>query len=174
MSTWYEGMVKLAKFLAQIGATMYTLLIFIIVYSVIMRYFLRMPDIRTFFISCWLMGIGFLLGLSYTLHVRGHITVDIVFLRLPLRWKYILSIGYLLIIIVYCILLLPTAVTWAWISTLHNELDSSMVVIAPPVWWYRWVLVISLITFLTQAVVELIYAVKFREKFIEELARPKV
>lgn len=125
-------------------------LIFVTVYSVFSRYFLRNPDIRCFFVSNWLLGISFLLGGAYTLYVGGHVSVDIIFQRLPPYVKKLLTMIDLLVILVFGFVMLLNSISYAWRSTLIDEKDSTMVVFSPPIWWYKWFIAISLVLIILQ------------------------
>jgi len=58
------------------------LLMIITVYGVVMRYFLRSPDVRVFFLSIWFWGFIFLLGFGHALYEKTHVFVDILYNRL--------------------------------------------------------------------------------------------
>jgi len=126
------------------------------VYGVVCRYFLREPDVRVFFISVWIMGIGYLFGFGYTLLLKGHVSVDILYQYLPAKVKRVLDVVSLIVIVLVCITLLISAIPYAWRSTLINELDSTMPMFAPPIWWYKWVLVIALVMAAFQAFSEIL------------------
>jgi len=128
----------------------------VVVYGVACRYFLREPDVRVFFISVWIVGISYLFGFGYTLLLKGHVSVDILYQYLPAKARRALDIVSLMVIIFVCVTLLINAIPYAWRSTLMNELDSTMPMFAPPIWWYKWVLVIALIMAILQAVSEIL------------------
>mgnify|MGYP000430340960 CR=1 FL=1 len=135
-------------------------LTFVIVYGVICRYFLRQPDVRVYFLSVWIMGICYLFSFGYTLLLRGHVSVDILYNYLPKKARRVLDLIGLAVIVISCIVLLPSAISYAWRSTLINELDSTMPMFAPPIWWYKWCLVIALILAAFQTVAELFKTLK--------------
>jgi len=117
----------------------------IVVYGVLCRYFFRAPDIRTFFLSNWLYGIVFLLGCAYTLQIKGHIVVDVLYIRLSPKVKKAFDLLNLFTYLLFCSIMIPTSISLAWYSYSINELDSTMVFFSPPIWWYKWFIVISLI-----------------------------
>ncbi|MEM2005311.1 MAG: TRAP transporter small permease subunit [Zestosphaera sp.] len=154
---------KLSTKLAFLNGYLALVLTFLVTYGVICRYFLREPDVRVFFISNWILGIVFLFGFGYTLLTKGHISMDIVYMHLPPKAKHALDILSLLSIIACCIAILPNTVVLSWRSTLMWEMDSTMPVFAPPIWWYKWILVFALILAVLQASSLLVKTVRKRK-----------
>lgn len=115
------------------------------VYSTIMRYILRAPDVRAYFISIWLWGIIFLLGFGYALYEKSHILVDIIYNYASNRARRILGMLSLLICLLCLVIVLPNYIQLAWRSYIINELDSTIPLYSPPVWWYKWLLVFTFI-----------------------------
>lgn len=151
------------------AGVLYIFLVFVVVYGTLTRYFIRMPDIRVFFISYWLMGTGFLLVLAHTLNKETHIRVDLLYDKLSPSKKYFFRLMQIIAVTLFILIVLPTAISWAYRSFQVGELDSSMVIIAPPVWWYRWVLVVALVMFIIQGMVEIAYSLRFREDILKKL-----
>lgn len=67
-------------------------MIAIMVYEVIMRYFFNAPSLWAFEISLFMYGAYIALAGGYTLLVKGHVNVDIIWGRLPLRWRSIVDV----------------------------------------------------------------------------------
>lgn len=67
-------------------------MIAIMVYEVIMRYFFNAPSLWAFEISLFMYGAYIVLAGGYTLLVKGHVNVDIIWGRLPLRWRSIVDV----------------------------------------------------------------------------------
>ena len=63
-----------------------------VVSEVIMRYFFNRPTIWQYELSLFIFGGFFVLAGAYTLAVRGHVSVDILYSHLPLRWRAILDV----------------------------------------------------------------------------------
>ncbi|MEM4888537.1 MAG: TRAP transporter small permease subunit [Thermosphaera sp.] len=118
-------------------------LVFLTVYSTILRYVFREPDVRAFFLSTWLWGIIFLLGFGYALYEKAHIQVDLIYNHVSMRTKRILFITGLSVCLISLIAVLPNYVQLAWRSYLINERDSTIPIFSPPVWWYKWLLVFT-------------------------------
>lgn len=139
-------------------------LTFTVVYGVLARYAFGRADARAFFFSVWLYGILFVLGGAYTLLEGGHVSVDVVFNKLPRRVKRVLEQFDLLVVAAGAVILTWVGIPIAWRSFVIWEVDSSLgILFAPPIWWYKWVAVIGSVLILLQALVLLAKAVLRRE-----------
>ena len=145
-----EGIDKLTTKIAFSSQFLTLILIFVTVYTVTCRYFLRMPDIRTFYISIWLYGILFLLGCAYNILIRRHTTIDLLYMRLSPRGKAIFDWISLFLTLLLCILLLPISASKAWYSYLIDERDSTMIEYTPIIWWYKFIVIFVFILVLLQ------------------------
>ena len=67
-------------------------MIAIMVWEVIMRYFFTAPSLWAYEISLFMYGAYIALAGGYTLLVKGHVNVDIIWGRLPLRWRSIVDV----------------------------------------------------------------------------------
>jgi len=67
-------------------------MIAIMVSEVIMRYFFNAPTLWAYEISLFMYGSYIALAGGYTLLVKGHVNVDIIWGRLPLRWRSIVDV----------------------------------------------------------------------------------
>lgn len=129
------------------------ILTFLVVYGVFMRYLVGRADARVIFVSVWLYGILFVLGGGYTLLEGGHVSVDIIYKKLPQKVKKALNIFNYLMIIGCCLIIIYISLPLAYQSFLQKEVDSSLgVVFAPPIWWFKWIPVIGLVLMLFQAI----------------------
>ena len=136
-------------------------LMIVIAYSVIVRYLFESPDIRTYFISLWLYGLLFVLGGAYTLLAGSHASVDILYKKLPLRWRRFLGVFDMTIVAISTAILVLVGIPIAWRSFLIWEVDSSLgILFAPPIWWYKWIGVIGSALLTIQAVVEILKRVR--------------
>ena len=144
-----------------LGTTVVFLMMVITVYSVIRRYFLRDPDLWAFSITYWIFGIMFLFGCGYAIYYGIHTSVDIIYNKVSRNGKLILETIITLSYLIPAILLIPHAINYAWRSTIAGERDVTIPVISPPVWWYKWILLISLILIIPAAILG--YVKKFKE-----------
>lgn len=123
-------------------ALMYIALVIVgvVVYGVAVRYFVGRADVRSMFLSVWMYGALFVLGGAYTLLEKGHVSVDIIYSRLPAGVKKALDLLNLSVIIACCGVILYVNLPIAVQSFQLREVDSSLgVVFAPPIWWFKWV-----------------------------------
>lgn len=129
------------------------ILTFLIVYGVLARYLIGRADARVIFTSVWLYGILFVLGGGYTLLEGGHVSVDIIYKKLPEKAKKVLDILNYAMIIACCAIIIYISLPLAYQSFLQREVDSSLgIVFAPPIWWFKWIPVIGLALMLLQAI----------------------
>jgi len=140
--------VRLARFLMYLTLA----IVLVVVYGVFTRYFIGRADARVIFVSVWLYGSLFALGGGFTLLEKGHVSVDIVYKKLPSRIKRALDIINLLLIIFCGAVIIYVSLPLAYESFLKREVDSSLgIVFAPPIWWFKWVPVIAVILIVLQA-----------------------
>jgi TRAP-type mannitol/chloroaromatic compound transport system permease small subunit len=132
-------------------------LIFLVVYGVIMRYFLKMPDVRAFFMAVWLYGSLAVLGASYTLYRRGHVSFDLIYQKLRPKARKMLDIIDLFVVFVVSLIIIAVSIPFAWNSFLINERDSSLgLLYSPPIWWYKWLGVFAVGILAIQAVLMIV------------------
>ena len=125
----------------------------VVVYEVATRYFLRTADSRAIFVSVWLYGMLFALGGAYTLKEGGHVSVDILYRKMPNNFKKFLDVLDIGIVMISGIVLILVGAPIAWRSFVIREVDSSLgIVFAPPIWWYKWVALISVVLITLQTV----------------------
>jgi len=67
-------------------------MILIMVWEIVMRYFFNSPSLWAYETSLFMYGAYIALAGGYTLLVKGHVNVDIIWGRLPLRWRSIVDI----------------------------------------------------------------------------------
>ena len=67
-------------------------MIAIVVWEVIMRYFFNAPSLWAYEISLFMYGAYIALAGGYTLLVKGHVNVGIIWGRLSLRWQSIVDV----------------------------------------------------------------------------------
>ncbi|ACZ19685.1 TRAP transporter small permease subunit [Thermanaerovibrio acidaminovorans] len=136
----------------------------VVVYGVTVRYFVGRADVRAMFLSVWMYGIMFVVGGAYTLLEGGHVSVDIVYNRLPKPLRKALDVLNLGIIALCCGVILYINLPIAYDSYIQREVDSSLgVVFAPPIWWLKWVPVLGVALMGAQALSLLVHRFKDRE-----------
>jgi TRAP-type mannitol/chloroaromatic compound transport system permease small subunit len=130
-------------------------LLLIVLYEVFMRYAFNSPTIWGFEATTFLYGIHYMFGLAYTDVQDGHVRVDILTARLPLKVQHIISI------ITICILFLPvmTCMTiwsfkYAWTSFTFGEVNSTSW--APPIWPLKIIMAVTFLFLLLQGISNLL------------------
>jgi TRAP-type mannitol/chloroaromatic compound transport system permease small subunit len=132
--------------IASLSSYLVLVTIFANFFSAFLRYVFRAPNMWFFFISTWSMGLLCLLGAAYTLKTGGHIYVDLLYNKINSpNIRQVLDYLVLTATLVSLAVLLYISSLAAWYSTIINEADETYVLIRPPIWWYKWFLVASLV-----------------------------
>lgn len=85
-----------------------------LIYEVVARYVFHRPTIWSYDITYMIYGAHFLLGAAYTLRVKGHIRIDLVYMKFPLRGRAFIDVaGYLFIFFPVMVILLISAIDMA-------------------------------------------------------------
>jgi len=102
------------------------------IWEVILRYIFNSPTIWAFDAAYLIFGAYGVLGGAYTLYFRGHVNVDILYGRLPLRVRAIVDLVTSIFFFLFCGLLLWKGGEMAWDSLKILERGSSAW--SPPVY----------------------------------------
>lgn len=129
-------------------------MIAIMVYEVIMRYFFNAPSLWAFEISLFMYGAYIALAGGYTLLVKGHVNVDIIWGRLPLRWRSIVDVVtaalfFLFVGVLFKESLEATVQSW-------QVMETTMTWWGPPYYPLRTVLPVASLLLLLQGLAKLI------------------
>lgn len=93
-------------------------MILVTVYDVILRYFFGAPTVWAYETTWMIYAAFFVLSGGYTLLHGGHISVDVLFLKLKPRTQALLTAIYLLVLLLpFTIVIIIWSVPWAWHST---------------------------------------------------------
>ncbi|MBA7475518.1 hypothetical protein ES707_10889 [subsurface metagenome] len=120
------------------------------VYEVVMRYFFNRPTIWVWEINGFLLCIFIALGGGYTLLVRGHVRVDIVYDFFSTRVKAIMDLITSFFIFLFLGILLWQGVEQGLLSL--ERLESTHTFFRPPIYPFKIILAIGTFLFLLQAV----------------------
>ncbi|MEW6374905.1 MAG: TRAP transporter small permease subunit [Thermodesulfobacteriota bacterium] len=102
------------------------------IWEVILRYIFNAPTIWAFDAAYLIFGAYGVLGGAYTLYFKGHVNVDILYGRFPLRAKAIVDLATSIFFFLFCGLLLWKGGEMAWDSLKIMERGSSAW--SPPVY----------------------------------------
>jgi TRAP-type mannitol/chloroaromatic compound transport system permease small subunit len=126
----------------------------IVSYEVIMRYFFRAPTTWAWDINVQLLAIIVFFGGGYLLLHDGHVRVDVLYGRLPAKWKTILDLITSPIFFLYL-----GAVLWKFIVLTLDSIEEREVtntLFAPPVYPLKIVCSFGFFLFLMQGVARFI------------------
>ncbi len=98
VSRLLKGIDKISVYMGWAASMLVAPQVLALIYEVFARYALGSPTIWSYDTTYMLYGTHFLLGAAYTLHVKGHIRIDVIYGRLsPRRQAWIDIICYLFI-----------------------------------------------------------------------------
>jgi len=120
------------------------------VYEVAMRYFFNRPTIWVWEINGFLLSVFVALGGGYTLLVRGHVRVDIVYDYLSPRAKAITDTVTSLFIFLFLGILLWQGIEQGLLSL--ERLETTHTMFRPPIYPFKIILALGTFLFLLQAV----------------------
>ena len=123
-------------------------------YEVVMRYVFNAPTKWVFEFNYLLHGPYFLLLGAYTFAVNGHVNVDIVYSKLPLRVRAAVDIITMPILLYFLFVMLLSGIQFSANSFSFRETLSSAW--APPVYPVKMVIPAAALLFILQAAAKLI------------------
>ena len=127
----------------------------VIVFTAVLRYFFDIAVDWGFEVSVFIYGVHCLLGGCYTMVLKGHIAVDSIPRRLPVRWQKYIEIISFIIVIAVCLVAVWQGSIWAWKSTKIWEHSIHQTVFNPPIWWFKWTIPISAALIIIQSLADL-------------------
>jgi len=131
-------------------------LLVVVVYEVIMRYAFNAPTTWGFELTTFLYGVHYMLGLSYTDVLGGHVRVDIFTARMPGRVQAVLGVvTSLLFFLPVMAVLTWVSLRFAAISVAGRELNSTSW--APPIYPIKVIMAVSFLFLLIQGVSNLLH-----------------
>ena len=118
---------------AEVSSLLMAVLVVMLCYEVVRRYFFNAPTIWGLELTTFMYGVHFVMGYGYTEHFDGHVRVDIFSSRFNKKTQDIL---YIVLTIGITLPLVALLGIWAWdnaiISTkILEKLSSAW---APPIW----------------------------------------
>ena len=128
----------------------------VMLYEVVMRYFFNAPTVWGMELAVLLFGPYCLFGGPYLLHRKGHVALDLVRQRLSKRWVRRLDLVNYPVIVVFCGILLYFSAPAAWSAWSYSE--TSFSAWNPPIWPVKAAVPVALALMLLQALAEWAYA----------------
>ncbi len=129
-------------------------LVIIVMLEVVLRYFFDSPTLWAWDVNMQLTGTLILLGGGYTLLNKGHVIIDVIVGRFPLRARTIIDLVTSLVFFAGIGVLLWLSIGEAQYSVQAKERWTS--VWSPPIYPFRVVIVIGLVLLLFQGIVKFI------------------
>lgn len=115
---------KISHYIGKTVAWFTTILVLVVVYDVFTRYFLLESSVALQEMTWHIFSIIFLLGASYTLKEDAHVRVDIFYQKFSDKSKAVInSIGVILFVIPFCVVLIITSTNWTINSYMINEVS---------------------------------------------------
>ena len=139
-----------------------------LVYEFFARYIFGRPTIWSYEVTYFLYGSHFLLGAAYTLHLKSHVRIDILYQHFSFRGKAIVeTIGYL-ILFFPAILLLIYAGTEFTIQSFQMSEKSGLSPWRPYLYPYKGIVVLAIFLLFLQGIADFVrslsHALKGEEK----------
>jgi TRAP-type mannitol/chloroaromatic compound transport system permease small subunit len=158
-------MKKFLKFIDQMNeligkaiSFLILVLVGVIVYEIVARYFFNSPTIWAHEISQMVYGAYVILLGGYLQQRNGHVNVDILYLRFKPRTRAIIDLFTWLLFFAFCGVILVKGGEMAWDSFLYRETDST--VFAPPIYPLKMLIPLGGLLLLLQGLVKYIGDIK--------------
>ncbi len=134
-------------------------MIIALIYEVFARYVFQRPTIWSYEITYMIYGTHFLLGAAYTLRVKGHIRIDLLYMRFTQRGRALIDvIGYLVIFFPVMVILVVSSFDMAKDAYMIKEV-SQFTPWQPILWPFKSVICVGFSLLILQGMAEFIRSV---------------
>ena len=118
---------------AEVSSLLMVVLVVLVCYEVIRRYFFNAPTIWGLELTTFIFGAHFVLGYGYTEFFDGHVRVDIFSSKFP---KKVQDILYIILTMGITLPLVAFLGIWAWDNAITSTkiLENLSSAWAPPIW----------------------------------------
>ena len=118
---------------AEVSSLLMVILVVMVCYEVVRRYFFNAPTIWGLEFTTFIFGVHFVMGYGYTEHFDGHVRVDIFSSNFPKKLQDIL---YIILTIGVTLPLVALLCIWAWDNAITSTkiLEALSSAWAPPIW----------------------------------------
>lgn len=155
LSTLTGAITALNRWLFNVTVLLMAVVVPVMLYEVVARYAFNAPTTWGAELAVLLFGPYFLLGGPYLLHLKGHVSLDLIRHRLSDAWMRRLDLVNYPVIIVFCAILLYYSVPAAWSAWSYRE--TSFSAWNPPIWPAKIAVPLALALMLLQAFAEWIH-----------------
>lgn len=154
MSRYLRLQDGLSDFVGRAISWLVLLMVAILIYEVVMRYFLRSPTIWAHELTTMMFGAFAILGGSYTLRYQGHVRSEMIWGAMPLRLRslcdvIVFSLGLVVLAVVFW-----QSIDFAWRSWETREF-SNRSVWQPPLYYIKAVIPLAVGLLILQSLAEL-------------------
>ena len=154
VSAYILGITRINKFFFNIASALIFLIVFSMLYEVISRYVFHPRTPWGIELATLLFGPYFLLGGAYLLHMRGHVSLDLLQKKLSAKNQRLLDLFSFLIIIVFSIIMFsysfsPAMQAWEYKETSFSAWN-------PPIWPVKFAIPISVLLLGLQSFAEML------------------
>ncbi|MBL0918592.1 MAG: TRAP transporter small permease subunit [Hydrogenophaga sp.] len=156
MPVWLSAIARaittVNRWLFQITVWVMAIVVPVMLYEVVMRYFFNAPTVWGMELAVLLFGPYFLLGGPHLLHLKGHVALDLLRQRLSATWSRRLDLVNYPVIVLFCAILLIYSAPLAFNAWSYRE--TSFSAWNPPIWPVKLMVPLALLLMLLQALVE--------------------
>ena len=139
-------------------------MIIALIYEVFARYIFHRPTIWSYEITYMVYGTHYLLGAAYTLHVKGHIRIDLVYMKFSTRGRAVIDIiGYLVIFFPVVLILIASGYDLAADAYKIREV-SQFTPWQPILWPFKSIIFIAFVLLLLQGLAEFARTIRMAVK----------
>jgi TRAP-type mannitol/chloroaromatic compound transport system permease small subunit len=152
LSAATTAVTRLNRAIFHITVWLMAIVVPVMLYEVVWRYVFNSPTVWAMELAVLLFGPYFLLGGPYLLHLRGHVSLDLVRQRLDATWQRRMDLMNFPVIMLFCAILLYFSAPAAWSAWEYRE--TSFSAWNPPIWPAKAAVPLAMVLMLLQALVE--------------------
>ncbi len=149
---------RMNELIGKVISFLILVLIGVIVYEIVVRYFFNSPTIWAHEISQMVYGAYVILLGAYLQQRKGHVNVDILYVRFKPRTRAIIDLFTWLLFFAFCGVILIKGGEMAWDSFLYRETAST--VFDPPIYPLKMLIPLGAFLLLLQGLVKYIGDIK--------------
>lgn len=154
ISLYIQAVTAVNRALFRGAAALLAVIVPVMLYEVISRYFFNAPTVWGMELATLLFGPYFLLGGPYLLHLGGHVGLDLVHRSLPPLWRRCADVFGHVVIIAFCVILLYFA--WPLAYQAWGFRETSFSAWNPPVWPVKFAIPVAVALLAAQSLAELL------------------
>lgn len=153
---------RVNEWTGKVVAFLIPVMMLLIAYEVVMRYFFRSPTIWVWDINVQLFALVLFLGGGQVLLRDQHVRVDVIYGNLSEKWKHVFSLVTFPVLFVFLVVLFWKFLVMTADSVKEREV--TLTLFAPPVYPLKIVCSVGIFFFLLEAVAKFIRTVNFFRK----------